>query len=114
MPLYRTLERIVFDDDTVFNQFIVSPLKGVPKSILKILLAKGRITEVQTPPLAVLPGWEERAVALEPLGIENVSQLVDADLDKVAEKLDTPVKSLRKAAREAQSWMQVEEGGDDA
>ena len=114
MPLYRTLERIIFDDDVVFDQFIVSPLKGVPKSILEILLAKGRVVEVQTPPLAVLPGWEEKAAVLAPLGIEDVSQLVDADLDKVAEELGTPVRGLRKAALEAQSWMQVEEGGDDA
>jgi len=115
MPLYRTLERIIFDDDVEFDQFTVSPLKGVPKAILKILLNKGRIVEVQTPPLAVLPGWEAKAAALEPLGIENVSQLVDADLDEVAEELDTPVEELRKAALEAQSWMQVEEeGGYDA
>lgn len=108
MPLYRTLERIIFDDDVVFDQFIVSPLKGVPKAILDILLARGRIVEIQTPPLAALPGWEDRAAMLEPLGIEDVSQLVDADLDEVAESLDTPVESLRAAALEAQSWMKVE------
>jgi len=108
MPLYRTLERILFDNDVVFDQFIVSPLKGVPQAVLDILLTKGRVVEVHTPPLAVLPGWEGKAAALAPLGIEDVSQLLDADLDKVAEELDTPVEYLREAAQDAQSWMEIE------
>ena len=107
MPLYRTLERLIDGVGLVYERGIVDPLKKVPASVITILLEKQRIVEVQAPPLRVLPGWEERAAILEPLGIEDVSQLVDADLDEVAKELDTPVEGLRRAAQEAQHWLEV-------
>ena len=108
MPLYRTLERLSGEDGTVYEMDIVTPLKGIRSKVIAVLLEKKRIVEIKTPPLRVLPGWEERAAVLEPLGIEDVSQLVDANLDKVAEELDTPVEGLRKAAQVAQSWLSIE------
>lgn len=107
MPLYRTLERLSGDDGTVYEMDIVSALKGIKPKVIAVLLEKKRIVEVNSPPLRVLPGWEERAAVLEPLGIEDVSQLVDADLDEVAEELDTSVEGLRKAAQDAQQWITV-------
>jgi hypothetical protein len=108
MPLYRTLERLSGDDGTVYEMDIVSPLKGIKPKVIAVLLEKKRIAVVQAPPLRVLPGWEERAAVLEPLGIEDVSQLVTADLDKVAEELGTEVEHLREAALDAQRWLEVE------
>ena len=108
MPLYRTLEKLWGKDGTKYAQGIVSPLKGISPKAIAVLLKKRRIVRVQTPPLRVLPGWEERAAVLEPLGIEDVSQLVSADFDKVAEELDTSVENLRKAAQDAQSWLTIE------
>lgn len=108
MPLYRTLERLIDGEGVVYERGIVDPLKKVPASVVTILLEKQRIVEVDSPPLRVLPGWKDRAAVLEPLGIEDVSQLVDADLDKVAKELDTPVEGLRQAAQDAQSWLTVE------
>ena len=108
MPLYRTLERLLGEDGTRYELGLVSPLKGISSRAIAVLLEKKRIALVQTPPLRVLPGWKERAAVLEPLGIKDVSQLVDAKLDEVAEKLDTSVETLRKAAQEAQSWLTVE------
>ena len=108
MPLYRTMERLSGEDGTVYEMDIVSPLKGIRPKVIAVLLEKKRIVEIKTPPLRVLPGWEDRAKVLEPLGIEDVSQLVDADLDEVAEELDVPVKGLRRAAQDAQSWLTVE------
>jgi hypothetical protein len=109
MPLYRTLERLSGEDGTVYEMNIVSPLKGIKPKVIAVLLEKKRIVEVQSPPLRVLPGWKERAAVLEPLGIEDVSQLVTADLDEVAGELDTPVESLRRAALDAQRWVESEE-----
>jgi hypothetical protein len=105
MPLYRTLERLSGDDDLVYKAGIVDPLKKVSAEVIAILLAKGRIVEVQAPPLRVLPGWKEKAVALEPLGIEDVSQLVEADLEEVAKELDITVEELREDTQEAQQWL---------
>jgi len=107
MPLYRTLERLSGDDNLVYEAGIVDTLTKVPAGVIALLLAKGRIVEVQAPPLRVLPGWKERAAALESVGIEDVSQLVDADLDEVAKELDTPVEGLRQAALDAQQWLEA-------
>jgi hypothetical protein len=106
--MYRTLERLLGEDGTIYEMDIVSPLKGIKSKVIAVLLEKKRIVEVQTPPLRVLPGWKDRAEVLEPLGIKDVSQLVDANLEEVADKLDTSVEGLRKAAQEAQSWLTVE------
>lgn len=108
MPLYRTLERLLGEDGTVYEMDLVSPLKGIKPKVIAVLLEKKRIAEVQAPPLRVLPGWKERAAVLEPLGIEDVSQLVTADLDEVAEELGTKVEYLREAAQDAQQWITVE------
>jgi hypothetical protein len=106
--MYRTLERLLGEDGTIYEMDIVSPLKGIKSKVIAVLLEKKRIVEVQTPPLRVLPGWKDRAEVLEPLGIKDVSQLVDANLEEVADKLDTSVEGLRKAAQEAQSRLTVE------
>ena len=106
MSLYRTLERLLGADGTVYEMDIVSPLKGISSKVIAVLLEKKRIAEVQSPPLRVLLGWKERAEVLEPLGIEDVSQLVTADLDKAAEELDVPVENLRKAAQDVQRWIE--------
>ena len=107
MPLYRTLERLSGGDGTVYEMDIVSPLRGIKPKVIAILLEKRRITEVQAPPLRILPGWKKKAEALEVLGIEDVSQLVTADFDKVAKELDVSVENLRSAAEDAQQWVEL-------
>ena len=106
MPLYRTLERLT-GSKGVYPMDIVSDLRKISAGAIKVLLEKKRIVLVQAPPLRVLPGWKEKAAVLAPLGIEDVSQLVTADLDKVAEKLDTPVEDLRRAAQDARQWVEI-------
>ena len=112
MPLYRMLERLSFDDGTKIEMGTVDPLNGVSSEVLNLLLAKRRIVEVKAPPLRALPGWKAKAEMLEPLGIEDVSQLVTADLEEIAEALDTPVEGLREAAQDAQRWITDEEEYD--
>lgn len=107
MPLYRMLERLSFDDGTKIQMDTIDPLNGVSSEVIALLLKKRRIVEVIAPPLRALPGWGDKAKALEPLGIKDVSQLVTADLDEIAEALDTPVEGLREAAQDAQRWIEV-------
>ena len=113
MPLYRTLERLSGGGPSGKAKIIkmdeVTALEGVPAKAIAALLKLGRIVEVKAPPLRVLPGWKEKAKVLEPLGIEDVSQLVTADLDEVAEELDVPVEGLRRAAQDARRWIEVKE-----
>ena len=111
MTLYRVVHRLSFDSGEMIEAGVVDSLEGIPPRVISILLEKGRISEVRAPPLRILPGWEKKAEALEALGIENVDQLVDANLDEVAEELGTSVKGLRVAARSARQWVDVQVQG---
>lgn len=57
----------------------ISSLKGVSATSIKLLLAKKRIAKVKAPPLSILPGWKERAPGYAEQGIEDVSDLADAE-----------------------------------
>lgn len=105
--LYRVLERIRMDSGRFFEMGSVSAMTGVRPRVMRLLLEKNRIAEVQSPPLKILPGWEKRAELLEPLGIVDVGDLVVADLEQVAKELGVPIGGLQRAANEARLWVQV-------
>ena len=111
MTLYRVVHRLSFDSGEIIEAGVVDSLEGIQPRVISILLEKGRISEVKAPPLRILPGWKEKAEALGTLGIEDVGQLVDANLDEVAEELGTSVEGLRKAAQSARQWVDVQAQG---
>lgn len=80
-------------------------LKDASKKDIQKLLDLGRISEVKPPPLKVLPGWETRAAKLEEVGITDVSQLVTADLEQVAEELDVSEEGLQESVEDALRWI---------
>jgi len=57
----------------------VSQLRSIPDESIKLLLAKHRIAEVAAPPLAILPGWEEKAKKYNEQGIETINDFKDFD-----------------------------------
>lgn len=83
MPLYRTLTPLRFPK-TIVPAGKVITLKG-DQSILERV---GAIAPILTPPLAILPGWAERAACLESAGILTGEQFVEADAALLAAKLD--------------------------
>ncbi len=108
--LYLVLQALgPFRDGTVIPKDTVSELNRVSGSALEILLDREVITEVQTPPLEILPGWEERAIELKEVGIETIGDLVTANIESVAEELDVPTEGVQEAADEARNWIGVEE-----
>lgn len=108
--LYLVLQDLgPFGDGQVIPAGTLDELKRVSGGALEILLDREVVTEAQSPPLRILPGWEERAEKLEEVGIETISDLVTADVEEVAKELDVPAEGIQEAADEARDWMTVEE-----
>lgn len=76
MTLYRVLRRLAHKDTYIQPGTVaILPFKA---SDLAILETRGAIAPVSTPPLAVLPGWSEKAKAAQKHGIVTVADLLDA------------------------------------
>lgn len=108
MKLYRAIERITFADGRrTLEMGEVSSLKAVTEKGIQVLLDKGAIAPVSSPPLKILPGWEQKAEALTSLEIENVEDFLTADLEHVAKELDVSLEGLEQAAEEARNWIEA-------
>ena len=106
--LYRMIERITFADGRPSLEMgAVSRLKGISKKGIKILLKKGAIAPVSSPPLSILPGWEERAKLLASVGVMNIEDLLTSDLGEIARRLNISPGGLRQAANEAKRWVEA-------
>lgn len=75
--LYRVIENLRVRDKRI-QAGTVSKLENVSASTIEVLLAKGRVAEVRPPPLAVLPGWGERAAEYEKQGIKDINDMSEA------------------------------------
>ena len=76
MALYRVLRRLAHKDSYIETGTVaVLPFKA---SDLAILETRGAIAPVSTPPLAVLPGWADRAAVASKHGILTVADLIAA------------------------------------
>ena len=111
--LYRVLYNIVFEDGEFLAGGEVSQLLGRSRKTITMLLARGAISEVQSPPLRVLPGWEGRAEVLEGIGIKTVVDLLVADPRQVARKINVSVTALERATDSVRRWIGVEENDEN-
>lgn len=75
--LYRLNEYIRVGEERL-EMDSVQELKQVSPKAIALLLAKGRISAIRLPPLAVLPDWEEKAEKYAERGIESFQDLVDS------------------------------------
>lgn len=64
--------------NTLFDESILMP------ETIKILTDMGHISRVNFPPLAVLPGWKQRAEKLGAAGIIGADEFLDSDPVKIA------------------------------
>lgn len=85
MPLYRIVQNLELGrDGTTIPAGTIDRLPTISARGIEVLTRRGVIALVQTPPLAVLPGWKTRAKRLEPAGIVTVDQFLDAPIDDIA------------------------------
>jgi len=103
--MYRILDDLEWSSGRKLAKGSIDSLQGVGRGVLAVLEERGVISRVQAPPLEVIPGWKERAEELSTLGVEDVDDLLEADLSELAEGLDTPLEELEQSADEALQYI---------
>lgn len=103
--MYRILDSLRWGNGRRLKAGTLDPLKGVSSKVRAILEARGAISRIVAPPLRIMPGWKERAEKLEQAGVEDVNDLLDADLRVLSEELDTPVEDLEQSVEEALQYV---------
>lgn len=68
-------------------------------SVLSVLFEVGAIAEIVPPPLAILPGWAVRSARLAEIGINDVAEFLQGDVDVIAAR-------MRCASSLVERWMQ--------
>lgn len=94
IKMYRALQPLDSKSGKINRNEIFLTGK-INDSAIEQLIALGFVAEVATPPLSVLPDWQERAKALKSKArITTVEQLLSADKAAVAAKLETDVTTV--------------------
>ena len=104
--LYRILDNLEWGSGRRLAKGSHDALKGVSDETIAILLKRGVISQVHAPPLGVLPEWDDRAEALKGVGVEDVSDLLEADPSALAEELDTPVEEVERYVEDARRFIE--------
>ena len=84
MPYYRILNNLAMGEGHIPRGTIHRLRLSTGK--INRLIEVGAISQVSTPPLAILPDWEERASRLKSLEIITIEDLFEA-LDDVPEQV---------------------------
>lgn len=103
MPMYRIHKNLAVGEK-VIPRGSLTPL-GLSSDKIDKLIEVGAISRVQSPPLAVLPGWSTRANRLEPLGILDVEQFLDADPAVIAKHLKVKPATVQQWREDMVEWI---------
>lgn len=104
--LYRIHESLCLPDGGTIKKGTLNNLQRLSSKGIRVLLERGSISEVSAPPLTLLPGWEERAEQLREFGIEDVSQLIEADAASLARELGQTEAELQSQVVEARTYIE--------
>ncbi len=74
----------------------------------QLLIRKGAVREVESPPLSELAGWQTRGRRLLSLGIVTMEDMLDADPDAVAVELGVKPATVEKWQAELKDWSKQE------
>lgn len=73
MPYYRLLTNLSMGN-TILRHGAIQQL-NLSQRKLNGLVERGAISQISTPPLEILPGWEERAARLKSQNIQTIEDL---------------------------------------
>jgi hypothetical protein len=93
---------------TLGDTTCVPSVKLKDKNIAK-LVQKGAISKLASPPLSVLAGWSKRAVKLEPLGIQDVEQFVEGDIEALAKLFKVKWETIMAWKAELMTWLVIQD-----
>ena len=110
MTYYRVLCDLAFKNGTL-HRGSIHRLKLSP-DLINTHLRYGNISEVSTPPLNILPGWEDRAVKLKPLEVFTVADLftvIEDDPEPLARLFEIDLSDVLQWRKELErDWLTVE------
>ena len=105
--MYRVHKRLS-KGKTMIEKGAFTMLDWLPKAGIAKLLLKGSISKVQAPPLIVLPAWTLRAKRLQPHGIIDAEQFLEANPQELAEKIGVKERTINKWRDELMYWLRGE------
>lgn len=103
-PLYRVTFPIAYKNE-VIEAGSLHRLEKVTPETLNRLKERGTVTEVNAPPLFVLPGWTRRASRLEKAGIVNAMQFLGADVGQAAAVMKVKPGTVQRWKGEVLKWL---------
>ena len=105
--MYRVLAALGVGKAGILHPGTFTSLAWLNPSQQSRLVELGKVSVVQPPPLAILPGWSRRAQRFEPLGITNVVQFLEANSGDLAIELKYKEATIEKWKRDARKWLVV-------
>lgn len=105
MTTYRILQRLSIKGGFVEPDTLTALHLTAEQA--QTLIDVGAIAPIHAPPLAVLPGWSDRAEDLAEQGIITVTDLLDADTNALIDSLVQNRATLEAWKQEALRWLQV-------
>ena len=105
--MYRVLAKLHVGKGRVLGKRSFTDLGWLNAKQQDLLVSLGKVSVVQPPPLAILPGWKRRAQRFSPLGITNVVEFLEADSKELATKLKYKETTIAKWKRDAKKWLVI-------
>ena len=102
--LYRILSNLSVGKG-ILREGSISRLGGIKAENLALLLARGAIAPVAPPPLAILPGWQHRAVRLAEIGIADALGVLEGDVGCIAAHLGVSEDLVRRWQTSLEQWL---------
>ena len=104
MVMYRLMKNLIFGERIVPRGSIKR--LGLDDEAIAILLERGAIALIASPPISEIPLWGKKAKKLEEVGVLLVEHLLEADEAKIAEHMDVTKEAVQAWKKELAGWLQ--------